>query len=100
MTFEDTIDVDSDLDIAVTPRRSVALENDEDMGSPLTSLSDEDADEDGEVNNTKIPKPAGEAGRPQSGGYNLQEKLDWNDKTYESVVVSMSKVYMKKNSDR
>jgi hypothetical protein len=49
------------------------------MRSPLTSLSDEDneleSEEDGEVNSTKIPKPPGEAGRPQSGGYNLQEKL-------------------------
>jgi hypothetical protein len=58
---------------------SVTVVDDEDMGSPLTSLSDEDneleSEEDGEVNSTKIPKPPGEVGRPQSGGYNLQEKL-------------------------
>lgn len=35
-----------------------------------------------------IPKPPGEAGRPQSGGYNLQEKLDWNERTYNSIIVS------------
>ena len=78
---------------------SVIVEDDGDLGSPLTSLSDEDneleSEEDGKVNSTKIPKPLGEAGHPQSGGYNLQEKLGWNNKTYESVIVSMSKVYMK-----
>jgi hypothetical protein len=79
-----------------------ALENNGDLGSPLTALSDEDGDPESEENgevNTKIPKPPGEAGRPQSGGYNLQDKLGWNDKTYESVIVSMSKAYMK-DSDR
>jgi hypothetical protein len=104
VTFENNMDVDRDSDTATTPKRrstprrspgiSVALENDGDPGSPLTAMSDEDgepeSEEDGEVNSTKIPKPPGEAGRPQSGGYNLQDKLGWNDKTYESVMVSMS----------
>lgn len=108
------IDHDRDSDTATTPKRrstprrspgiSVTLENDGDVGSPLTALSDEnsehESEEDGEVSSTKIPKPPGEAGRPQSGGYNLQDKLGWNDKTYESVMVSMSvKAYMK-DSDR
>jgi hypothetical protein len=93
MAFENSMDVDHDPD---APESG-------DLGSPLTSLSDEDreleSEEDGEVNGTKISKPPGEAGRPQSGGYNLQEKLGWNDKTYGSVIVSMSKVYME-DSDR
>ena len=75
---------------------SVTVEDDGDLGSPLTSLSDEDnefePEEDREVNSIKIPEPLGEAGCPQLGGYNLQEKLGWNN---ESVIVSMSKVYMK-----
>jgi hypothetical protein len=111
VTFENNMDVDRDSDTATTPKRrlatsqgvSAALEIDGDLGSPLTSLSDEDgeleSEEDGEMNSTRIPKPPGEAGRPQSGGYSLQDKLGWNDKTYESVIVRRSKVYMK-DSDR
>ena len=83
---------------------SVTVEDDGDLGSPLMSLSDEDnkleSEEDGEVNSTKIPKPPGEAGCPQSGGYNLQEKLGLNNKIYESMIVSMSKVYMKDSGQK
>ena len=63
----------------------------DDMGSPLSGLSDEDELESEEDVGTrkKIPKPPGEAGRPQSGGYSLQEKLNWNDRTYDSIVVSL-----------
>lgn len=77
---------------------SVTFENNMDSESSLSSLSDEDDEDsegDREVSTSKIPKPPGEAGRPQSGGYNLQDKLDWNDRTYESVVVSLSKCFMK-----
>ncbi|OAX32077.1 hypothetical protein K503DRAFT_805530 [Rhizopogon vinicolor AM-OR11-026] len=31
---------------------------------------------------SKIPKPHGEPGRPGRGGYTLQEALDWSTKTY------------------
>ena len=62
------------------------------MGSPLTPTSDEndglDSEEDSENVNTKVPKPPGMVGRPQSGGYNLQDKLGWNDMTYQSILVS------------
>ena len=72
----------------IDTQRTVAFEDD----SPLTPLSDEDdeleSEEDGEVS-TKIPKPPGEAGRPQSGGYRLQEKLGWNEITYQSITVSL-----------
>ena len=114
MTFETNMDVDHDSDTATTPKKcstprisqgiSVTLKDDGDVESPLTSLSDEDgeleSEEDGEVNSTKIPKPPGAAGHPQSGGYDLQEKLGWNDKTYESVIVSMSKVYIKDSDQK
>ncbi|TCD61004.1 hypothetical protein EIP91_009174 [Steccherinum ochraceum] len=33
----------------------------------------------------KIPKPAGEAGRPNSGGYNLQDALNWPRARYDKV---------------
>src|SRR5882757_8929553 len=98
------MDVDRDSDTATTPKRrstprrspgiSVALENDGDPGSPLTAMSDEDgepeSEEDGEVNSTKIPKPPGEAGGPESGEDHLQNKLVSNDKVYEGVIVNMS----------
>jgi hypothetical protein len=67
----------------------------EDKGSPLTSISDEsdglESEEDGNVS-TKVPKPPGTVGRPQSGGYNLQDKLGWNDTTYQSILVSLINV--------
>ncbi|KAF8898281.1 hypothetical protein CPB84DRAFT_1650767, partial [Gymnopilus junonius] len=43
-----------------------------------------------------IPKPKGEAGRPGSGGYSLQEVLAWSEKTYETVVVSTRLIMPKK----
>ncbi|KAL0575487.1 hypothetical protein V5O48_006491 [Marasmius crinis-equi] len=33
----------------------------------------------------KIAKPEGEAGRPKRGGYNLEEKLGWDDKLLSQV---------------
>src|SRR5271168_156860 len=66
----------------------------EDMGSPLSGLSDEE-DElelEGDMETSKkIPKPQGEVGRPHFGGYSLQEALGWNDKNYNSVNVSLGK---------
>ena len=62
------------------------------MDSPQTPMAEEndglnpelDSEEDG----TKVLKPPGTVGRPQSGGYNLQDKLGWNDTTYQSILVS------------
>ena len=65
VTFND--DIDKDLDSPLTP-------------TPEESGTDEES--------TKIPKPSGTVGRPQSGGYNLQDKLGWNDTTYQSIQVS------------
>jgi hypothetical protein len=68
---------------------------DVDSDSSLTSLAtDSDPEEDGEAS-TKIPKPPGMVGRPNSGGYNLQDKLGWNDATYQSIVVSLLNVSQK-----
>ncbi|KJA14388.1 hypothetical protein HYPSUDRAFT_208735 [Hypholoma sublateritium FD-334 SS-4] len=33
-----------------------------------------------------IPKPPGEAGRANSGGYNLQEKLGWDEKRFKEFT--------------
>jgi hypothetical protein len=93
------VDLDSTARRAATPtkrptpintQRTVTFGGvDDDMGSPLmTDESDGlDSEEDGKVS-TKVPKPPGTVGRPQSGGYNLQDKLGWNDTTYQSILVS------------
>jgi len=42
-----------------------------------------------EVNNPKkkIPKPPGEAGRKNCGGYNLEAELNWTHSKYEEFMV-------------
>jgi hypothetical protein len=84
------------LKSASTPNRrgaSVAFEDDVDSESSLSSLSDEsDELESEEGVGKKIPKPPGQPGRPQSGGYNLQNELGWNDMTYQSILVSLINV--------
>lgn len=59
---------------------SSSLDSASDSGSSTSteSLSEE----------PKIPKPAGEPGRPGRGGYTLQEALDWNPKAYNKFKVS------------
>ena len=61
---------------------------DENMDSPLTPMAEENDGLNSEEDGTKVPKPSGTVGRPQSGGYNLQDKLGWNDTTYQSILVS------------
>jgi hypothetical protein len=60
--------------------------------SPLTDISDSDTDEsdDGEsiMPSHKISKPKGEAGRSNSGGYNLQDAMGWEDKEFATFTVS------------
>ena len=55
--------------------------------SPLSKLSDSESDEKHNIPN-KIPKPKGEAGRSNSGGYNLKEALGWEEKHYSDFTVS------------
>jgi hypothetical protein len=66
---------------------------DEDM---LDSSEAENSDEG--VEETSIPKPKGEAGRPCTGGYNLMKTLGWNQRIYESVQVSKCGAYMKEST--
>lgn len=68
------------------------LINEMDTGplSPLTQES-ESENEDDDVQSGKIKKPRGGPGRLGGKGYNLQSELDWNDRTYESVLVSSQK---------
>jgi hypothetical protein len=63
----------------------------EDMSlSDLSSIdSNEDNNDQGQEGG-KIPKPHGEAGRPNSGGYNLKESLGWTKTDFEKIQVRTS----------
>lgn len=41
----------------------------------------------GRASGKKIPKPSGEAGRPNCGGYNLERKLRWEKEVFEEIKV-------------
>jgi hypothetical protein len=72
------------------------LTEDEDMGELEETGANEAEPEviSGEgVSEGLIPKPKGEVGRPTNGGYNLIKALDWNQKTYDSVLVSKCGIY-------
>lgn len=60
----------------------------DDDSSVLSSVPEDDEDEEESVSDdeellagedvVKIPKPAGEVGRPNRGGYKLEDALQWN----------------------
>lgn len=56
--------------------------------SPLSNLSDSESSEDESEPDIRIPKPAGEVGRSNSGGYNLEKALGWNEKRFNEFIVS------------
>lgn len=58
------------------PVRNQSTQPDPRSESLLSELSDSENDEKRNIPN-KIPKPKGEAGRSNSGGYNLKEALGW-----------------------
>ncbi|KAG1871688.1 hypothetical protein F4604DRAFT_1926080 [Suillus subluteus] len=65
-----------------------------DSASSSDSLSDSDSTTSS-VNlseDSKIPKPASEPGRPGRGGYTLREALDWNPKAYMKFKKFMHKL--------
>jgi hypothetical protein len=68
-----------------------SLTEDEDMDEDAgkSEASDEVTGGEG-VGGVLIPKPKGDVSRPGRGGYNLCKKLGWNQKTYDSVLVSKS----------
>ena len=79
--------------------RSVALREE----SPLTNISDNDSEVDesdpGEssMSSRKISKPKGEAGKRNSGGYNLQEAMGWEDKEFAMFTVSQANHVLKRH---
>jgi hypothetical protein len=67
-------------------------ERDDERDGSLSELSAIDSDDDDNVENhwhenSKIPKPVGEAGRPHSGGYNLKEVLGWPKTDFDKIQV-------------
>jgi hypothetical protein len=65
-----------------------------DSGSPLSSISGCETSEDEDMVNVtvgqkkKVPKPPGEAGRRNSGGFNLEKALGWEVERYNDMIVS------------
>jgi hypothetical protein len=77
-----------------------SLTEDEDMDEDMDELEETGASEaEHEVISSEgageglIPKPKGDVGRPGRGGYNLFKALGWNQKTYDSVLVSKWRMY-------
>ncbi|KAG1901303.1 uncharacterized protein F5891DRAFT_1187578 [Suillus fuscotomentosus] len=62
-----------------------------DSSGSFDSLSDSDSSTSAASlsEDSKIPKPAGEPGRPGRGGYTLREALDWSPKAYTKFKNSM-----------
>jgi hypothetical protein len=57
--------------------------------SPLSDISEsEKSDEESRDISEKIPKPIGEPGRSNSGGYNLKRALGWEENRYNEFNVS------------
>lgn len=58
--------------------------------SPLSELSSSEESQNEEENPSapKIPKPNGEVGRANSGGYNLQKAMSWEPQRYDDFIVS------------
>ncbi|KAG6370125.1 hypothetical protein JVT61DRAFT_12425 [Boletus reticuloceps] len=57
--------------------------------SSLSSLESKLAD------GNKIPKPAGEAGRPGRGGYNLEEQIGWGETEFKNLKCLAHKLIKK-----
>lgn len=74
------------------------------VASTLSSLEDSDRSPESSDNDdassvavsddSKIPKPVGEPGRPGRGGYTLESAVDWNHKTFAKFKVCLSPLPM------
>ena len=86
LCFNNLYDMHSPPDAAdnVVP----AIDSDGDIDLSVIGDDVESEDENIEATETMIPKPAGVAGRPCSGGYNLEVALNWNEETLSKITVS------------
>jgi hypothetical protein len=73
-----------------TPVRYQSIRFDLRSESPLSEMTEAESsgDEDNSDTPNTIPKPKGEAGRSNSGGYNLKMALGWEEKRYSEFTVS------------
>jgi hypothetical protein len=62
--------------------------------SPLTDIPDSDtdsrSDDESRRSSHKISKPKGEAGKSNSGGYNLQDAMGWENEEFSTFTVSQA----------
>jgi hypothetical protein len=87
-----------DCDRDVTPARSQSVRFNR-SESPLSDLSDDKTDDKTDDKSSgKIKKPAGEAGRANSGGYDLQTTLGWDYERYNKFSVSPQVIFQKSTS--
>ena len=88
---------------APSSARSKMADADTDADEPESNLSDLESEGNlsnlhapNEVPLSKIPKPPGEAGRPGSGGFNLEETLGWPKEYFNKIQVRYE-TYVVKN---
>jgi hypothetical protein len=95
-----TSQIDFENRISMSPQNELGAEDDMtdlfDVPAPEKTPDDNgfeeldifDTFDMGTLNNSKIPKPAGEPGRPRSGGYSLEETLGkWGQEVFQAVNV-------------
>ena len=80
----------SDLNHDADEDTDMVSEHNYDSDPADSLIDDEDAADNNEsTNNKKIPKPPGEPGRPNSGGYNIEHELrGWSPDMVTAVNVS------------
>jgi hypothetical protein len=69
------------------PDFGTTVSDDSDL-SELSSMPDNDDNESTSSKVDKIPKPPGEAGRKNSGGFNLEKALGWTPAKYNKLTVN------------
>ena len=77
----------------VDPTASIVDKN---LDDDLSDVMDDDDDEIflRNIDNSKIPKPQGEPGRPNCGGYSIESQLHgWSPDLLENVTVSLDALY-------
>ena len=71
--------------VTATQTESIAIRSSPEL-SPLTELPESDDDSVASVQ-ANIKKPPGEVGRPESGGYNLLQAMNWTTKSFNKFQV-------------
>ena len=86
--LDDSIHSPDDVGNNNMDRKAFTSEKASDKASTSDSSSNSGSDEGFGPGPSLIPKPPGEAGRPQSGGFNLEVSLGWPKPTFQKILVS------------